>query len=69
MVFEVVQIIGTIMHYNVERTLNRYTTLSFMNDSKCFAANGTFALLVVAVVAPYWHGLTFKLYILWNEIK
>ena len=63
MVFEVVQNIGTIMYYNVETTLNRYTVLSFMNDSACFAVNGIFALLVVAVVARCWRGLTFKLYI------
>ena len=56
MVFEVVQNIGTIMYYNVERTLNRYNILSFMNYSACFAVNCIFALLVVAVVAPYWHG-------------
>ena len=55
MVFEVVQNIGTIMYYNVERTLNRYTILSFMNYSALFAVNGIFALLVVAVVAQYWH--------------
>ena len=56
MVFEVGQYIGTIMYYNVERTLNRYTILSFMKYIACCAVNGIFALLVVAVVAPYWHG-------------
>ena len=55
MVFEVVQNIGTIMCYNVEMTLNRYTVLGFMNYSAFFAVNGIFALLVVAVVAQYWH--------------
>ena len=55
MVFEVVQNIGTIMYFNVEMTLNRYTVLSCMNHSACFAVNVIFALLVVAVVAQYWH--------------
>ena len=56
MVFEVVQYIGTIMYYNVERTLNRYTISSLINYSAFCAVNGILALLVVAVVAPYWHG-------------
>ena len=61
MVFEVVQNIGTIMYYNVEMTLNRYTVLSFMNYSAYFAVNVRFALLVVAVVAQYYNVLTFKI--------